>query len=292
MEGSASATDSRQGWVVGCTLAGFMLFYLMNYHPVFQVIRNTLITPWIANNYLNFLVTYVLIGVPVFLATFAINRQRYVLASLGLAASFPRGFLVGFVAALPTLVGHGIAAGWQVGSSGQVATALIDGIGAGVFEELYFRGFLFGSLFRYTRAGFVPIILFTSVVFALVHLTQAHSGYSELIGILTFTALGSALFAWLYVEWGYNLWVPITLHGLMDLWWNLFDAGQNAAGSLESNVPRLLAVVFAITLTMVYKRRKHIPLAVNRGTWWWRAEEKVSATFSSTGSASLSGFRK
>lgn len=276
-----SANDGRQVWVIGCTLVGFLLFYLMNYHPVFQVIRNTLITPWLANNYLNFLVTYVLVGVPVFLATWAIHRERNVLASLGLAASFPRGFLVGFVAALPTLVGHGMAGGWQVGTSAQVTSAIVDAVAAGVFEELYFRGFLFGSLFRNTRAGFLPIILFTSIVFALVHVTQAHSGASELAGILAFTAFGSALFAWLYVEWDYNLWVPITLHGLMDLWWNLFGAGQNAAGSIESNVPRALAVLLAITITIGYKRWKRIPLAVNKATWWWRSDDRTpgSSTF-------------
>lgn len=260
----------REVWVVGCTVIAFSLFYIMNYHPDFQLIRNTLITPWIPNNYINFLITYILIGAPVFLSVWMIHRTPNILMPLGLSKSLSRGFLVGFVFTLPTLIGHGLAAGWQVVPTDRITGALVDGVGAGVFEEMYFRGFLFGNIFRNTRIGFVPIILITSITFAFIHITQTYSGTGQLVGILSFTTLGSALFAWLYVEWDYNLWVPISVHGLMDIWWNVFAAGQNAAGSIESDIPRVLVGVVAIVITIAYKRSKSIPFEVNRRTWWWR----------------------
>lgn len=260
-----------QTWVVSCTLVGFALFYVMDYSTDFQLIRRTLVAPWLPNNYASFFVTYVLIGLPAFLAVWLIYRSPNIFKPLGLSASLPRGLLIGFVLTLPSLIGHGLAAGWHTLPPAQLTRELVDGVGAGLFEELYFRGFLFGVLFRSTKAGFVPIILVTSAVFSAVHVTQAHSGAMELVGILSFTALGSALFAWLYVEWGYNLWVPISVHGLMDIWWSVFDAGHNAAGNLESDIPRVLVGILAIAITIRFKRSKGIPFEINSRTWWWKA---------------------
>ena len=41
---------------------------------------------------------------------------------------------------------------------------------------------------------------------------------------------------------------------------------------LESNVPRALTAVLAITITIGHKRWKRIPFAVNKRTSWWRAD--------------------
>jgi len=78
------------------------------------------------------------------------------------------------------------------------------------------------------------------------------------------------LFAWLYVEWNYNLWVPIFLHMLMNLSWGLFSVSDNAFGGIYSNVFRIATIVLAITLTLFYKKKKRTKLEINKNTIWMK----------------------
>ena len=84
------------------------------------------------------------------------------------------------------------------------------------------------------------------------------------------TFMGAGLFAWLYVEWNYNLWLPVALHFFMNLSWEIFAVSDNALGGLEANLIRGLTVLLAITGTLFYKKKQNIPLAVNRDTLWMK----------------------
>ncbi len=88
----------------------------------------------------------------------------------------------------------------------------------------------------------------------------------EWIGIFLVTFLGGILFAWTYVEWDNNLWVPIFLHKFMNLAWELFDVSDNALGDAYPNVFRTVTIALIIVITIWYKRRNRIPFVVNRGT--------------------------
>lgn len=77
-----------------------------------------------------------------------------------------------------------------------------------------------------------------------------------LAGILATKFLGSVLFAWLYVEWSYNIWVPIFLHSLMNASWYIFSTGTNALGDIGANVFRLLTVALAIALDTLQDTHK------------------------------------
>ncbi|GAB1858628.1 hypothetical protein MHTCC0001_34680 [Flavobacteriaceae bacterium MHTCC 0001] len=136
---------------------------------------------------------------------------------------------------------------------------------AGFFEELYFRGFLFGQFFRYTKLGFISSIFLGAILFGLVHINQAN-GIEEIIKLFFVTFFGGILFAWLYVEWDYNLWIPILLHMLMNFAWDLFSVSENALGDNLSNILRLATITLAITLTVLYKRRSKTPLVVTKST--------------------------
>ena len=83
-------------------------------------------------------------------------------------------------------------------------------IGAGVSEELLFRGFLLYYLARYLPDLNVwPQILIASAVFGLAHLFQGWRG------ILATGALG-AIFGLLYAVTG-SLFVPVVIHAAIDL---------------------------------------------------------------------------
>ncbi|GAB4417824.1 MAG: hypothetical protein OHK0039_28670 [Bacteroidia bacterium] len=199
------------------------------------------------------------------LATALLHRDARVLRHLGLWAPVLLALGAALVFALPMLVG-----GWAVFGLNLtlgILNLIARTIGAGFFEELYFRGFLFGQLYRKTRLGFVPAIAACSLFFAAAHLYQSQDP-ATLVGVFFTTFMGSALFAWLLVEWDDNLWVPIWLHTLMNLSWHLFSMGDTALGSVWANVLRALTIAASIVLTIGY--RQGWGVAIGREQLFWR----------------------
>lgn len=146
-------------------------------------------------------------------------------------------------------------------------TIIINTISSAFFEEVIFRAFLFGILYRFTRLGFLSSVFLGSLLFGLAHLYQSDD-VNELIGIFSITFLGSVLFSWIYAEWNFNLWTVIFLHCLMNLYWLIFDVDTNALGGTYANIFRFLTVFLSIFITIIYKRKKKIPLEITKKTWW------------------------
>ncbi|MBL1221752.1 CPBP family intramembrane metalloprotease [Chryseobacterium sp. L7] len=146
---------------------------------------------------------------------------------------------------------------------------------AGLFEEIIYRAFIFGILFRFVRLGFVPSVAVASFIFALGHLYQG-TQMIDLIEIFTLTFLASILYAWLYTEWNFNLWVPIILHSFMNLIWMVFNFDDTVIGSWGANICRFLTVGFSVVYTIRFKLKNEIPLSVNRKTLWKFNSEKYS----------------
>jgi len=136
-------------------------------------------------------------------------------------------------------------------------------VGVGCFvapfaEEVLFRGYMFGRLYRRARWGFWLSALIPSALFAFGHAYQA-SGFWELVGIFAVTGLGSLLGCWIYMRWQFNLWTVFGLHCLMNLWWELFGVADTALGGWIANAARLLTIAVAILLT-TYRDRFWRPL--------------------------------
>ncbi|KZS41068.1 hypothetical protein AWE51_23210 [Aquimarina aggregata] len=209
------------------------------------------------------ILTYLITGIPLFLSTLLIGKRTDFFQNLGLDKSIIKGFLFAIVCILPMYIGFSMIFDFNLNV--KINTILIGVVSAGFFEELYFRGFLFGLPFRKTKLGFILSVFFGALYFGSLHLYQS-SNFNELMGIFLITFLGGILFAWVYAEWNYNIWVPIFLHMLMNLAWELFSVSENALGGIYSNVFRLLTIALVIVLTILYKKRKGIKLTVNRKT--------------------------
>jgi membrane protease YdiL (CAAX protease family) len=125
----------------------------------------------------------------------------------------------------------------------------------GFFEEWLFRGFLFGIVFRKAGWGFIPASLIGSFFFGLAHIYQG-SEVLESVFIFLITGMGAAWFAWLYVEWDFNLWVPIFFHTLMNLSWILFEVSENALGGLGANVFRAITIALSVIITVKIAKKK------------------------------------
>jgi hypothetical protein len=153
-------------------------------------------------------------------------------------------------------------------------TIIINTIDAAFFEELIYRAFLFGMLYRFTRLGFLPSIFLGSLLFGAAHLYQSND-LSELIGIFLLTFIGSVLFSWIYSEWKFNLWTAIFLHCLMNLYWLIFDVDSNALGGAYANIFRFSTVFFAIVGTIIYKRKKKVPFEISKKNWWMKQKAPI-----------------
>ncbi|MET0391731.1 MAG: CPBP family intramembrane glutamic endopeptidase [Chitinophagaceae bacterium] len=244
------------------TVICFLLYYIAfeKFEPIMLLADRV-----VHYRLLSYFITYWVIGIPIFIGTLLINENHRVFRKLGLGANPLTALLLAAVFALPMFIGGLIF--YPISSSLSFPNLVAGTLFAGFFEELYFRGFLFGQVFRNTKLGFLPSIFLGAVIFACGHLYQSQDA-GELAGIFITTFMGAIFFAWLFVEWNYNLWVPIFLHTLMNLAWQLFDVSDNALGNVNSNIFRGLTIALAIIITIVYKRRTGQKLAVNRDTIW------------------------
>lgn len=256
---------NRNTKIILLTLISFSLHYLLS--KLFFADIYHYLTELVTSKNLSYVLTYLLVGIPIFLATWHLNLNNF-LSSLGLQKGFLQGVVVALICTLPMLIGYAIVFEWnQEANWNKIVTGVIC---AAFFEELYYRGFLFGQIFRFTKIGFIPAILIGALIFASAHLYQS-SDPGTLIGIFMTTFFGAGLFAWVYVEWDNNLWVPIWLHLLMNLFWLLFSAGDNALGGVYSNIFRVLTITTVIVGTIVYKKRKGKALVINRNSLWMQS---------------------
>lgn len=251
--------------IVLVTVVTFSItYYLQRLH--FGAIRSW-IDSGLENIGISHLLTYLIIGIPLFMGVGLIHGLRKITECVGLTGSIPRGFRFALVCTLPMFIGYALV--FDFNSDITFTQIFTGAIVAGFIEELFYRGVLFGQIYRYTKIGFIPSILLGALVFAMGHLYQSQE-LSTLIGIFITTFMGAILFAWVYVEWKYNLWVSIFLHILMNLFWMLFSVSDNAFGGGYANIFRIVTIAMIILLTIVPKVRKGQKVEVNRKTLLFR----------------------
>lgn len=242
------------------TLFSFGLYFLVD-GAYFYDFRNWLygITGQLG---ISHIIVYSMVGIPVFLGTALLHPRKF-LDSLGLSKSILTAVSFSLLCTLPMFIGFALL--FEINTEFSLDRILITVLAAAFFEELYFRGFLFGQIYRYTSWGFFPSVLVGALLFGLIHLYQGTGPY-ELIGIFLITFLGGILYAWSYVEWNYNLWVPIFLHLLMNLSWGMFSVADNALGGTYANIFRGITILLIIGLTIGYKLKKRESVIINKRT--------------------------
>lgn len=246
--------------IVALSIGGYYILNKLFFKPL-QSFLNSIIH----SNELSYLLTLLIIGLPLFIGVLVINKPKLFFESLGLNKSIAKGSLFSLICTSPMLIGYAIV--FDFNSEITWNEIFRFAIIAAFIEELYFRGILFGQIYRFTKTGFIPSILYGAIIFASFHLYQSQDVLT-LAGIFAATFLGAILFAWTYIEWKNNLWIPIFLHFFMNLFWMLFSAGENALGGVYANIFRILAIVLIIFLTVAYKRRKGEKLEINRNSIW------------------------
>jgi len=204
----------------------------------------------------------------VFLVTLPIAKiigGGSVFTLLGIDKNPLPGFFRAIISVLPMFIGY--AALFSFSADFNLYGFFSGSFFPGLTEELIYRSFFFGIFFYQLKVGFIPSILIVSAVFGYMHFSQSDVLLDSFF-IFMITALGSALFAWLYVEWGRDLWVPIFLHMLMNLAWGTFDTGtETALGGWGLNLFRVITIVTVIYLT-VRKIKRTEDFLIGR-LWKW-----------------------
>lgn len=190
---------------------------------------------------------------------------RRMLGALGLTANPVLGIAVGVAGTLPMLAGLIYFGEWQPGDT-PVRDTIQGAVLPGFVEEVFFRGMLFGFLFRFAGWGFFPASLLGAILFGGAHLYQGNDAM-EAFGIFALTGFGGLWFAWLYTMWSNNLWVPISFHTLMNLYWQLFAVSENALGGSLGNATRLAVIVLSIVLTLAVSRSREGPSPLHDRLW-------------------------
>jgi len=142
------------------------------------------------------------------------QKQLFIAVAIGIIFGFADNFLVEplitkLVGAEPDLSSYEGVKGNIAGLIGMLALGWLVG---GLFEEFFFRGYLFNrinSLFTNPVLQKSISILVVSVVFAFAHNYQ---GIGGIIGTFWFSVVMSLL----YFYFGRNVWYLILIHGLYD----------------------------------------------------------------------------
>ncbi len=190
--------------------------------------------------------------IPTLIVFFIFHKPTDILSELGLKKDFLKGLQYAFLFTAPMLIGY-----YFLGRYNDEQTFienLLKAFKDGFREEIFFRAFLFGQLFRHVKLGFIPAVAINGLIFGLLHIYQAHT-IAESFGIFGITFAGAVWFAWLYIEWNENLWLVVFMHFFMNFYWHLFSTEQSAVGGLMLNLPRILTIALSIYLTMKIIRK-------------------------------------
>lgn len=171
---------------------------------------------------------------------------RSIIRELGLAAPVLRSVAFAFVASAPLLLG--LAATGHLAPNLSWPKELYTAFFGNLAEDIVFTGFAFRQLYRRAGWPFWLAVATTAVLFGLGHIEKGTTA-TQVIGLFLIPGLGQALFAWLFVRWGDNLWVPFALHCFMDFWWDLFAVGDTVLGGAFPFVLQIATALAAILLT-------------------------------------------
>ncbi|KFE97530.1 hypothetical protein IX39_19835 [Chryseobacterium formosense] len=212
------------------------------------------------------ILAYIITLIPLFATVHLLKKDnKTIFELLGLVGSPSIGIAFASTATLPMLLGYAVK--FTMNTHLSLNTIIINTISSAFFEEIIYRAFLFGMLYRLTRLGFLPSVFLGSLLFGAAHLYQAQN-LSQIIEVFAITFLGSLLFSWVYAEWQFNLWTAIFLHCFMNLYWLVFNVDEVAIGGTYANIFRLSAVCIAIVLTIIYKKWQKRPLEISKRTIW------------------------
>ena len=185
------------------------------------------------------------------------KKPRRIFGELGMTKALHTGIGFGFAATIPMLIVS------LVFCSVRSEISIVGLIGSAVTyvfaEELLFRGYLFRQLHRKAGWNLWLAAISVGVLFGALHLLNRSlqdMSVSDQFGTVAIISAGGVLFAWVFTMWDDNLWVAFSLHGFMNLWFSIFQMGENPLGGWILNGSRVLSGVLAVLITLYFLRKR------------------------------------
>jgi membrane protease YdiL (CAAX protease family) len=169
------------------------------------------------------------------------------LRSLGFTGSLRQGLLFGAVATAPMFIGFALTSPIAT-SNLSVPTAYLAGVSP-LTEEIVYRAFACGLLFVVARTPAWFAIVVPALIFGWGHVNLDTPAMDSL-GIFLLVSAGGIAFAWFYLRWSRNLWVPLFTHALANFSWELFEVGESALGGWFPFAMQATMVLLGIGLTL------------------------------------------
>jgi membrane protease YdiL (CAAX protease family) len=187
------------------------------------------------------------------IAVWLVGRKglRATSRELGLSAPVVPAAVFALIVSLPMLMGFALTR--SLSPHLEVFPLLFMTVLSPLAEEIEFRGFGVRYLQRATGWKFWTAVWPSALLFGYGHVDQGES-LQEMAALFFLIAAGGVVFAWLVYRWQ-NLWVAITLHVCMNLWWELFSVARNAIGGWFPFALQILTLLLAIAGTLYWKRR-------------------------------------
>lgn len=207
------------------------------------------------NSILGLSIKALFLTLAVLMLTIVVIKPKGLFSFLGLSGNMLKGFGIALLCVLPLYLVFPLFGGLNTELTFSV---IYDrAILTGFKEELVFRAFMFGLLFRYAKTDFFWAVILPALYFGSVHLYQGHDILSALAAFGV-TFIGALYFSWMYIEWNFNIWIPAGLHILMNGAWFIFtmEGTEVAAGGLISNIARMISIALAIAFTVYYHKKR------------------------------------
>lgn len=154
------------------------------------------------NSILGLSIKALLLTLVVLILTIIVIKPKELFSFLGLSRNILIGFGIALLCTLPLYLVFPLFGGLNTELTFSV---IYDrAILTGFKEELVFRAFMFGLLFRYAKTGFFWAVILPALYFGSVHLYQGHDILSALAAFGV-TFIGALYFSWMYVEWNFNI---------------------------------------------------------------------------------------
>ncbi len=171
--------------------------------------------------------------------------------SMGLLIGWRRAFMgigIGLLCSLPMLILGFMSTSFTPNRYEIMHMAIAPGL----TEEIFYRAFLFGLLVQVARCPVWTTAIITGIVFGLAHVDITPDEGKTIVGQLgpeiAMISLGGFMYAWLFWESRWNLWLVIALHASMNLWWDMFDLSVTPLGSWGATGARVLSVGLVVLL--------------------------------------------
>lgn len=167
------------------------------------------------------------------------------------------GVVFGFGASLPMFAGF-VLSSPITDSPAPMQWLFLAGLYP-LLEEVLYRGFLCGLLLSRGRMPAWAAIGVSAALFGWVHVDLA-APFQESIGLFFLTGSGGVVFAWLFLRWRRNIWVPFMLHAGMNLAWNVFNVADSALGGWYPFSLQSASIVLAVGLTLRWTKPIEPPI--------------------------------